>query len=73
MIDPWIYAAGAVAIGLLSGVVGAALVRRIILDGRRDRQEAHDAARATGTFLFLFFDRVSFHFFALTSGHSNIV
>ncbi len=55
MIDPWIYAVGAVIIGLLSGVVGAALVHRIILDGRRDRPEAHDAARATATFLFLFF------------------
>jgi hypothetical protein len=55
MIDPWIYAAGAVIIGLLSGVVGAALVRSIILKGREDRQEMHDAARATSTFLFLFF------------------
>lgn len=55
MIDPWIYAAGAIVVGLLSGVVGAALVRRIILNDRRDRPEAHDAARATSTFLFLFF------------------
>ena len=55
MIDPWIYAAGAVIVGLLSGVVGAALVRVIILKGRDDRPEAHDAARATATFLFLFF------------------
>lgn len=55
MIDPWIYASGAVIVGLLSGVVGAALVRRIILNDRRDRPEAHDAARATATFLFLFF------------------
>ncbi len=55
MIDPWIYAAGAVIIGLLSGVVGAALVRSIILKGREDRPEALDAARATATFLFLFF------------------
>ncbi|MGB1505713.1 MAG: mechanosensitive ion channel domain-containing protein [Acidimicrobiales bacterium] len=55
MIDPWIYAAGAVVVGLLSGVVGAALVRRIILNDRRDRPEAHDAARAASTFLFLFF------------------
>ncbi|MEM9203545.1 MAG: hypothetical protein AAGC53_18040 [Actinomycetota bacterium] len=58
MIDPWIYAAGAVIVGLLSGVVGAALIRRIILNDRRDRPEAHDAARATGTFLFLFFTSV---------------
>ncbi len=55
MIDPWIYATGAILVGLLSGVVGAALVRRIILNERRDRQEALDAARATATFLFLFF------------------
>ena len=55
MIDSWIYATGAVVVGLLSGVVGAALVRRIVLDGRRDRPEAQDAARAAGTFLFLFF------------------
>ena len=49
MIDPWIYATGAVIVGLLSGVVGAALVRRIILRGREDRPEANDAARATAT------------------------
>lgn len=55
MIDPWIYAIGAVIVGLLAGVVGAALVHRIIVDGRRERQEARDAARATSTFLFLFF------------------
>lgn len=55
MTDPWIYAAGAVIVGLLSGVVGAALVRRIILKGREERSEMHDAARATATFLFLFF------------------
>lgn len=55
MIDPWIYATGAVIVGLLSGVVGAALVRNIILSGREDRPEAADAARATATFIFLFF------------------
>jgi len=55
MIDPWIYAVGSIVVGLLSGVVGAALVRRIILNERHDRPEAHDAARATSTFLFLFF------------------
>ena len=55
MIDPWIYATGAILVGLLSGLVGAALVRRIILNGREDRPEMHDAARATATFLFLFF------------------
>ncbi len=58
MIDPWIYAAGSVLVGLLSGVVGSALVRRIILNDRRDRPEAIDAARATSTFLFLFFTSV---------------
>jgi len=55
MINPWIYAAGAIVIGLLSGVVGAALVRRIILKGREDRPEIHDASKATSTFIFLFF------------------
>ena len=58
MIDPWIWATGAIIVGLLSGLVGAALVRRIILKGREDRPEAHDAARATATFLFLFFAAV---------------
>ena len=55
MIDPWIYAAGAIIVGLLSGLVGGQLVRRIILSEREDRPEAHDAARATALFLFLFF------------------
>ncbi len=55
MIDPWIYALGAIVVGLLSGVIGAALVRRIILNDRGDRPEAHDAARAASTFIFLFF------------------
>ncbi|MEM8708746.1 MAG: hypothetical protein AAGE98_19945 [Actinomycetota bacterium] len=55
MIDPWIYATGAIIVGLLSGLVGGQLVRRIILNDREDRPEAHDAARATATFLFLFF------------------
>ncbi|MDW3220190.1 MAG: hypothetical protein R8F63_16380 [Acidimicrobiales bacterium] len=55
MIDPWIYATGAIVVGLLSGVIGAALVRRIILKGREDKPEMLDAARATATFLFLFF------------------
>ncbi len=58
MIDPWIYAAGAILVGLLSGVVGAALVRRIILNDRAEHPEAHDAARASSTFLFLFFTAV---------------
>lgn len=58
MIDPWIFAAGAIIVGLLSGVVGAALVRSIILKGREDRAEALDAARATATFLFLFFTAI---------------
>ncbi len=55
MTDPWIYATGAIIIGLLSGVVGAALVRRIILQGRENRPEIHDASKATSTFIFLFF------------------
>jgi len=58
MIDPWILASGAILVGLLSGVVGAALVRRIILNDRADHPEAHDAARASATFLFLFFTAV---------------
>ncbi len=58
MTDPWIYAAGAILVGLLSGVVGAALVRRIILNDRADHPEAQDAARASSTFLFLFFTAV---------------
>ncbi len=55
MNDAWIWATGAVVVGLLSGVVGAALVRRIILNGREDRPEIHDASKATSTFIFLFF------------------
>ncbi len=55
MINIWVYAAGAIIVGLLSGVVGAALVRRIIVKGREDRPEIHDASRATATFIFLFF------------------
>jgi hypothetical protein len=55
MIDPVIWAAGAVVVGLLSGVVGAALVRLAILKGRENRLEAVDAARATSIFVFLFF------------------
>lgn len=58
MIDPWIWATGAVLVGLLSGVVGAALVRLAILNGRENRPEAHDAARATAIFVFLFFAAV---------------
>ena len=55
MIDPWIFATGAIVVGLLSGVIGAALVRRIILTDRSDYPEVHDAARASSMFLFLFF------------------
>ncbi|MDG1409415.1 MAG: mechanosensitive ion channel [Acidimicrobiales bacterium] len=58
MIDPWIFAIGSIVVGLLSGVVGAALVRRIILANRDDQPEAHDAARASAMFLFLFFTTV---------------
>lgn len=55
MIDPWIWAVGAVVVGLLSGVVGAALVRLAIMKGREGRLEVIDAARATSIFVFLFF------------------
>lgn len=55
MIDPWIWAVGAVVVGLLSGVVGAALVRLAIMKGRDGRLEAMDAARAAAIFVFLFF------------------
>ncbi len=55
MNNAWVWAIGAVVVGLLSGVVGAALVRRIILKGREDRPEIHDASKATSTFIFLFF------------------
>ena len=55
MIDPWIWAVGAIVVGLLSGVVGAALVRLAIVKGREGRLEVLDAARATSIFVFLFF------------------
>jgi hypothetical protein len=55
MIDPWIWALGAVIVGLLSGVVGAALVRAAVSKGREERPEVQDAARAASTFVFLFF------------------
>ncbi|NCG23866.1 MAG: mechanosensitive ion channel [Actinobacteria bacterium] len=58
MIDPWIFATGAIVVGLLSGVVGAALVRRIILTDRSDYPEVRDAARASSMFLFLFFTSI---------------
>jgi hypothetical protein len=55
MIDTWIWALGAVIVGLLSGVVGAALVRIALVKGRENRQEVVDAARATSILVFLFF------------------
>ena len=55
MIDTWVWAVGAVIVGLLSGVVGAALVRRALVKGRENRQEVVDAARATSILVFLFF------------------
>lgn len=55
MYDPWIWALGAVIVGLLSGVVGAALIRRALVKGREHRPEIVDAARAASTFVFLFF------------------
>lgn len=53
--DDWVLAVGSVVVGLLSGVVGAALIRRIFLTGREQSPEANDAARAAGIFVFLFF------------------
>jgi hypothetical protein len=55
MIDTWVWALGAVIVGLLSGVVGAALVRIALVKGRENRQEVVDAARATAILVFLFF------------------
>jgi hypothetical protein len=55
MIDTWVWAVGAVIVGLLSGVVGAALVRIALVKGRENRQEVVDAARATSILVFLFF------------------
>jgi hypothetical protein len=55
MIDTWVWAVGAVIVGLLSGVVGAALVRIALVKGRENRQEVVDAARATAILVFLFF------------------
>jgi hypothetical protein len=58
MIEPWIWALGAVIVGLLSGVVGAALIRLAILKGREERPEVIDAARAASIFVFLFFSAI---------------
>ena len=55
MIDTWVWAVGAVIVGLLSGVVGAALARIALVKGRENRQEVVDAARATSILVFLFF------------------
>lgn len=54
-IDPWLFATGAVIVGLLSGVIGAALARSIIIKGREDQPEMVDAGRAAAIFVFLFF------------------
>ncbi|MEO8695315.1 MAG: mechanosensitive ion channel domain-containing protein [Acidimicrobiales bacterium] len=54
-LNPWLFATGAVIIGLLSGLIGAALARGIILKGREDRTEVTDAARAASIFVFVFF------------------
>ena len=54
-LNPWLFATGAVIIGLLSGLIGAALARLIILKGREDRTEIADAARAASIFVFVFF------------------
>jgi small-conductance mechanosensitive channel len=55
MIDTWIWALGAVIVGLLSGVDPAALIRLAVLKGHENRPEVQDAARATAIFVFLFF------------------
>lgn len=55
MVDTWILALGAIVVGLLSGVVGAALIRRALVKGRENKPEIVDAARATAIFVFLFF------------------
>jgi len=54
-LNPWLFATGAIIIGLLSGLIGAALARAIILKGRDDRIEITDAARAASIFVFVFF------------------
>lgn len=55
MSDTWVWVTGAILVGLLSGIVGAALIRRIILHERQDRPEVVDAARAAAIFIFMFF------------------
>jgi hypothetical protein len=55
MIDTWVWVVGALIVGLLSGVVGAALTRIALVKGRENRQEIVDAARATSILVFLFF------------------
>ena len=55
MTDAWIWVAGSIIVGLLSGLVGGALVRRIVLHDREDRREIVDAARAAAIFIFMFF------------------
>ena len=54
-IDPWLFATGSLIVGVLSGLIGAALARSIIIKGREDRPERVDAGRAAATFVFLFF------------------
>jgi hypothetical protein len=58
MVDPWIWALGAVLVGFLSGMVGGTLIRIAILKGRENRPEAQDAARAATIFVFLFFSAI---------------
>jgi small-conductance mechanosensitive channel len=53
MHDSWIWAVGAVLVGVGSGAVGASLVRSGAVRGREDRPEIVDAARALAIFLFL--------------------
>jgi hypothetical protein len=54
-IETWVLASGAVIIGLLSGVIGAALIHRIVGPRATDRPELADAAKAAALFVFLFF------------------
>lgn len=53
MDDTWLYAVGAVIVGVAAGLVGAALVRAGAVKGREDRPEVVEAARAVAIFFFL--------------------
>ncbi|MCH7788348.1 MAG: hypothetical protein IH940_02790 [Acidobacteria bacterium] len=55
VVDTWVLASGAIIIGLLSGVIGASLIRRIAGPHTADRRELADASKAAALFVFLFF------------------